>query len=101
MNLIDTFTDAELDAMSRLSIQDIIDGKTSVRPGTPVMVIDAGTDRPAVVTIRQLGEDMVSRSQSEGYLGKPAGAVLAQRGLGLLAAAGITTFRSARKGASR
>jgi hypothetical protein len=31
-----------------VSIWDIIDGKIPVTPGTPVMVTDAATDRPAV-----------------------------------------------------
>lgn len=100
-NRLDQYSDAELDAMSRLSVQDIIDGRAAVRAGTPVMVIDAATDCPAVVTVKQLGEDMLSRAHSPGYLGKPAGAVLAQRGLDLLAAAGITCGLPAMKGAKR
>lgn len=89
MTGLSAFTDAELDAMSQISIFDIIDGKIPVTPGTPVMVIDAQTDRPAVVTVKQLGENLLTQAHSPGYLGTPAGAVLGEQGLGLLRAAGI------------
>jgi hypothetical protein len=84
------FTEAELNEISQRSIWDIIDGKVPVTPATPVMVIDAATDRPAIVTVRQLGESMLREAHGPGYLGTAAGAVVSLQGLDLLAAAGIT-----------
>jgi hypothetical protein len=84
------FTEAELDEISQRSIWDIIDGKTPVTPATPVMVTDAATDRPVIVTVRQLGESMLREAHGPGYLGTAAGAVISLQGLDLLAAAGIT-----------
>jgi hypothetical protein len=94
--MTDGFTDAELDEISGRSVQDIIDGRVPVTPGTPVMVIDEATDRVAIVTVRQLGEDMHRRAHAPGYLGAAAGAVLGEQALGLLAAASITPARSDR-----
>jgi hypothetical protein len=90
MQDLSNFTDAELDEMSQRSIFDIISGSAPVTPGTPIMVIDAATDRPAVVTVKQLGENLLTQAHSPGYLGTPAGGVLAEQGLGLLRVAGIT-----------
>ena len=86
---LSAFTDTELDAMSQLSIFDIIGGKIPVTPGTPIMVIDSETGRPAVVTVQQLGENLLTQAHSPGYLGTPAGAVLGEQGLGLLRAADV------------
>jgi hypothetical protein len=89
-NRIDQYTDAELAQIAQLDIRAVIAGTVTVSASTPVMVLDEETGLPAVVTVAELGYDMVGRTQSPGYIGKPAGAVIGQRGLDLLAAVGIT-----------
>jgi hypothetical protein len=90
MARIDQYTDEELAQIAQLDLRAVGAGQVPVTADTPVMVLDEATGLATVVTIGELGTDMVRRAHSPGLLGKPAGAVLAQRGLDLLAAAGVT-----------